>query len=155
MRLQPVVLRPLFDRLTDEDPDTPDELPVQRTLDHEGLEASVYAEINRILTTRYVQENWNDPERPDAYGIPDLLDFDPNATQGWPFVENSLLLAIRRYEPRLHNPFVVLQSWDRRTQTVQVSIGGTLETGAVMEPASFPVQVRITPAFSALQETGT
>lgn len=138
-----VALKPLFDRLTDENPYVLEESPVERVLSDDALRLSIVREIDRILTSRYVQLNWSDPDRPDAYGMPDMLAFDPNSLEGWPFIEQSIRRAIQRYEPRLKDVYVVLQSYDRPFQAIHVAIGGTMMNGIVMEPVSFPIHVRI------------
>lgn len=134
---------PLFDRLTDLHPDSPDETPIASTLDDAGLCRSVKIELQNILETRYVQTvDAEDGERPDAYGIPETLVFSPHMPEGWHTIKQILSQAIQKYEPRIVALDIDMGSYDRQTQTLAITISGTLMTGKLLPPLNFPLSVK-------------
>lgn len=135
---------PLFERLTDLNPEISAESQPLTTLPPEALRASVLREIERLLNTRAPVAAPILQQRVRStidYGIPDLSvlgtrDFDSETK-----FADAVRQAIAAYEPRLADPSVRLSRSTRQNGGVVVQVGGELRLGSIREPVSFEIMV--------------
>ena len=135
---------PLFERLTDLQPDIAAEAQPLTMLSPEAVRESVLREIQRLLNTRAPVAAPVLERRIRStidYGIPDLSvlgtrDFDSETK----FV-NAIRQALEAYEPRLTAPSVRLARSTTQNAAVLVQVKGELHLGSIREPVSFEVAV--------------
>lgn len=131
---------PLFDRLCDYEPSVPFEPRPFRTLDAEGLRASVETELDRLLNTRapIAAEDLEMRERTAInYGIPDLTHYWPRDNDSTAELERLVEQTVTAFEPRLLSPRAkIIRPPDQRDAVI-VEIAGSLAIGMVMEPVAF------------------
>ncbi len=138
---------PLFERLTDLNPDVSAEAQPLTTLPPGALRASVLREIERLLNTRAPVAAPVLQQRVRStidYGIPDLSvlgtrDFDSETR-----FADAIRQAIEAYEPRLADPSVRLARSTRQNGGVVVQVNGELRMGSIREPVSFEIAVDAT-----------
>lgn len=143
-RFVPGAPAPLFERLTDVDPDVDAEAQPLRMLSPAVLRQSVARELDRLLNTRA-------PVAADIlaararstidYGIPDLSLFGPRDFDSETRLIQALRQAIETYEPRLANPRVRVERDARQNGALIVHVDGDLRLGSMIEPISFAVSV--------------
>jgi len=131
---------PLFDRLCDYEPSVPFEPRPFRTLDVEGLRASVEAELAQLLNTRApvaADELAARNRTVIDYGIPDLSHYWPRDTDSTDELERLVVQTVAAFEPRLRSPRARIVRPPEQRDTVFVEITGHLAIGTVMEPVAF------------------
>jgi type VI secretion system lysozyme-like protein len=134
----------LFDRLCDDDPSTPPEPHLFRTLDATGLRASVAAELERLLNTRVSVPAGELAGRERSaidYGIPDLSHYWPCDGDSTTDLERQIERTIMAFEPRLLMPRARIVRPAEQRDAVVVEIAGRLAIGTVMEPVAFTLPV--------------
>jgi type VI secretion system lysozyme-like protein len=134
----------LFERLTDDDPASPDEARPLRVLDRSALRQSVRRELFCLLNTRSPRpEAFESGERLTVldYGVPDFSHrFASSAEDRLRYAE-ILLRAITAFEPRLRQVRVSLEPSPDDQAKLTGLIDAILEVGTVKEPVSFPLAV--------------
>ena len=136
---------PLFERLVDLEPKVREEPRPFRMLNRRELRESVRREMERLLNTRC-------PIPPHLlygrvrsvvdYGVPDLVAFSPRSADDQNRLRVLMAKTIEAYEPRLRRVRVVLETFDRKGQALQMRVEGDLVVGAITEPVSFPTVIQ-------------
>lgn len=135
---------PLFDRLVDHEPDRPSEPRPFRVLDRDGVLNSVIAEVDRLLNTRCPFDRATVASRERTvleYGLPDMANYYSENQEDQQSLCTAVRQTIEAYEPRLKNVQVTMSSVDRRSQHIELHIGGQLSVGRLLEPVSFPIDL--------------
>lgn len=138
---------PLLDRLVDDDPQVRSEPMPRRTLDLEGLAASVETEVRRVLNTRCpFRERDIDYEARTVvdYGLIDISPYFTGNPQDQARLSRHVAQTIAAYEPRLSRIAVTVERLHREVRALDVRIDGDLIYDDVVQPVSFPI--RIAPA---------
>ena len=141
-RVAPV---PLFDRLVDREPWVPREVWPQRTLDEEGLLASVRREAERLLSTRcalpLLEAEALPPHERSAidYGLPDLGSLHPDDPGARERLAGVLARALSAFEPRLRQVRVSVERFSTEERWVDATVHALLVKGRLTEPVSFPI----------------
>lgn len=136
---------PLFDRLVDLDPKAASEAHPHRTLDRDGLNASVRVEVERLLNTRasLTQEELEGRERTVIdYGIPDFGTFHTSSRQERYLLSHILARTIEAYEPRLRRVRVEMEDLAPSENSLIARVSADIVAGDIVEPVSFPVVIR-------------
>jgi len=139
-----VIRAPLFDRLTDLNPETRDEGRPRSTLTHEQLTRSVAQELELLLNTRsplpLADLTGREPSVID-YGVPDLGGYLSTEDENQVQLRGAFVRAIQAYEPRLSRVKVELEPRADRPRALRVKINAHLTLARVSEPVSFIVNV--------------
>jgi type VI secretion system lysozyme-like protein len=141
---------PLFEKLTDLSPTTGVDDPDLKFQTRESLAASIRREVARIFDTRLPWEPDEEDEAarrlPDAaaasvirYGVADFTHLSVFNLQDRRLMEGALTEAIRRFEPRLQEPKVVLVPGNR-PGWVHLEISGRMACQRTLEPVSFQLE---------------
>ncbi len=142
---------PLFEKLTDLEPNSSADNRDLRFQTREVALASIRREISRLIDTRLPwqpdsQVQPDDASRVDVsrtvlrYGIPDMTHLCVRSTIDRRQIERAIAHAIRTYEPRLADPSVSLHV--RPTgDAAHVEIRGDVDLGNSLEPLVFSVDV--------------
>lgn len=133
---------PLFERLTDRNPEQPREPRPLRTLSHPELLRSVQQEVTRLLNTRsgrgpaYLREQ----ERSVVdYGVSDLLWVNPHDPQSLHLLTDLVEQTIEAFEPRLREVQVTVTRFVQADSRIVLTVTATLITEDLREPVSFQV----------------
>ena len=132
----------LFERLTDENPNTPGEAQPFRIYGVTALRESVQRELSRLLNTRSPALGGPMDERDRTvidYGIPDFSHVGPASTTDLRHLAQVLEQAITAYEPRLQQVHITLETAKSSQSVVRGAIAASLVVGTVNEPVSFPL----------------
>lgn len=141
-RVAPV---PLFDRLVDREPWGAREVRPQRTLDEEGLLASVQREAERLLGTRCALPLLEAEALPSEersvidYGLPDLGSLHPDDPGSRERLAGVLARALSAFEPRLRQVRVSVERLSVEERRVEATVHALLVKGRLTEPVSFPI----------------
>lgn len=134
-------LAPLFERLVDDQPLVSTEARPFRTVNPNGLRASIRNELQRLLNTRCSQEHEVMGNRSPTvldYGVPDFTHLSPTNPHDRKFMQRTLGKAIANYEPRLRNVSVRIVRYDGPRQMCEARIDGLMIVGNITEAVSFP-----------------
>ncbi len=145
---------PLFDRLQIcEDKEASSRLNLFGILTFEELKRSIINELALMLNTRCVlrKELYEDLEEegkrelkvPELYGLRDFSFFDPASQKNWPSIAQAIENKIRIFEPRLENPLVTVEEFDRYHQSLSVDIQGTIIINQISERVFFPMSISL------------
>jgi type VI secretion system lysozyme-like protein len=138
---------PLFDRLIDDDPDTEKEVPVKHYYNRFELIQSIEREIERILNTRATvrraeyDEFSEDPLNyglPEMFGLGDFSQYDATKVDEWPRIEELCEQAIMRYEPRIKNVTATVTAFDKKTQSLSITIHADFAIKEFQGELTFP-----------------
>jgi type VI secretion system protein ImpF len=132
----------LFERLADENPQSPGEAQPFRIYGVGALRRSVERELVRLLNTRCPLPGGPADERERTvvgYGIPDFSHLGPASTTDIQRLAQMLERAITAYEPRLQQVQVALDAAGNSQSGVRGAINANLVVGSVNEPVSFPL----------------
>jgi type VI secretion system lysozyme-like protein len=141
---------PLFERLIDEEVGETFEIPPRRFYNRFELIQSIEREVYRILNTRSTarrddygyldldQENFGLPQ---MFGMADFSQFDGANTGHWPKIAKICELAIERYEPRLKNVRLSIQSFDRQDQCLIANVEADLDIPHFQGEVTFPMGI--------------
>lgn len=130
----------MLDRLVDTEPHLSREAVQRRLFDSEQIRASVVRDLENLLNTRQKitvpPPGFDEVNRSvHTYGLPDFSSENPRS----PLFQRRLLQAIEqtiaRFEPRLRNVAVRLDTSTHRERVFSFRISGVL----VVEPLSEPV----------------
>jgi len=133
----------LFDRLVDTEPESQKEVKPLRTLDKNGLKASIRRELGRLLNTRCPMPLTPTDERTVInYGIPDfswlsLYNGDHRAR-----LASWIRDAIVAYEPRLADVQVTVDPPMKSERSLTAKIEANLRIETIREPVAFTVVVK-------------
>ncbi|HEY6352154.1 MAG TPA: type VI secretion system baseplate subunit TssE [Candidatus Angelobacter sp.] len=132
----------LFERLVDENPNTPGEAQPFRIYGVAALRESVQRELARLLNTRSPVLGGLVDERDRTvidYGIPDFSHVGPASTTDLQHLARVLEQTITAYEPRLQQVHITLETAKSSQSVVRGAIAASLVVGTVNEPVSFPL----------------
>ena len=132
----------LFERLVDENPNTPGEAQPFRIYGVAALRESVQRELARLLNTRSPVLGGMADERDRTvidYGIPDFSHVGPASTTDLQHLAQVLERTIAAYEPRLQQVRITLEPATNSQSVVRGVIAGNLIVGTVNEPIAFPL----------------
>ncbi|MBL8632610.1 MAG: type VI secretion system baseplate subunit TssE [Myxococcales bacterium] len=139
---QHVASVPLFERLSDRNPEQPREPVPLRTLSFPDLLVSVQDEIARLLNTRTGLSSHELLERERSvinFGASDLLWVNPYDPQSMRHLVQMLTQTVEAFEPRLMHPRVTVVQFVQTESRLILNISGTLITQDLREPVSFRV----------------
>ena len=138
---------PLFDRLIDEDPETTTEYPVKKNLNRFELIQSIEHEVSRILNTRATvkraeyEDFSEDPLNfglPEMFGLGDFSQYDATNQQEWPRIAELCEQAIKRYEPRIKNVSATVTAFDKKGQSLSITIHADFAMKEFQGELTFP-----------------
>ncbi|WP_207482431.1 type VI secretion system baseplate subunit TssE [Arenibaculum pallidiluteum] len=154
---QPKSLRglaaPLFEKLTDLEPNSPVDERDLRFQTREVVLASIRREVSRLIDTRLPWQANDGVRSEDAsrvdisktvlrYGVPDMTHLCVRSRADRRQIERAVVDAIRTYEPRLINPAASLHVRPGG-DAAHVEISGDVAFGNSLEPLSFSVGVEL------------
>jgi type VI secretion system lysozyme-like protein len=131
---------PLFDRLRATR--TPADPQLLRFGDRQAVAESVRRELEHLFNTRSPTATARYAEQPLTvidYGIPDLLEFDPQIGTDRGRLAALLTRAICAFEPRLRQVRVVVEPAPGRPQELFARLTAKLALESLVEPAHFAV----------------
>jgi type VI secretion system protein ImpF len=141
-------IAPLFDRLTDEEPDLLEEDPVTYILTAEGLKASIRRELELILNTRPTsnlsgQTRFNDTELrlPTAFGLPEFAWTDTIHDHSLQTIAQVIEQTITAFEPRLKGVQVTVTGKNPQTLGLMLHISAQLQINDTHERVHFPLTI--------------
>ena len=138
---------PLFDRLIDDDPETISEHPVKKYYNRFEVIQSIEREVERILNTRATVKRAEyddfseDPLNfglPEMFGLGDFSQFDGTNMQYWPRIADLCEQAILRYEPRIKNVTAMVTGFDKKTQSLAMTIQADFAMKEFQGELTFP-----------------
>ncbi len=138
---------PLFDRLIDDDPETISEHPVKKYYNRFEVIQSIEREVDRILNTRATVKRSEyddfseDPLNfglPEMFGLGDFSQFDATNMQQWPRIIELCEQAILRYEPRIKNVTATVAGFDKKTQSLSMTIHADFAMKEFQGELTFP-----------------
>ena len=133
---------PLLDRLIDEDPGTSGDSAQQRLLSARQIKALVVRDLENLLNSRRsiaaLPAEFRELQNSVAtYGLKDFTALSADSTT----VQNAILKdvekAIARFEPRLKNVKVMLETGDQKERKLSFHISGMLVVDPIREPVAF------------------
>jgi type VI secretion system protein ImpF len=138
---------PLFDRLIDDDPETISEHPIKKYYSRFEVIQSIEREVERILNTRATvkraeyEDFSEDPLNfglPEMFGLGDFSQFDAASMQQWPRIIDLCEQAILRYEPRIKNVTANVTGFDKKTQSLSMTIQADFAMKEFQGELTFP-----------------
>ncbi|CAM2011513.1 type VI secretion system baseplate subunit TssE [Acanthopleuribacter pedis] len=141
LRPKPGAPVPLLARLIDLDREQLREAQPLRTLDRDGLLASLKEEIDGLLATRVPMgaRAWlAQPKTVHNFGLPDFSDLSPQNPNHRDLVKMVIADAVHHFEPRLRDPEVTVQPRKGPPGRFQVMLTGQMLLADLVEPISFP-----------------
>jgi type VI secretion system protein ImpF len=146
------VAMPLLDRLTDAEPDRPEDRPVSPLEAVEQLRRAVHRDLEALLNARRPWRSVPDDRAtlrlsPLGYGMPDFTAGAYNDRQQREMLRGEIEETIRRFEPRLTRIQVRLSDdGNLLRSTLRLSIDALLLTHPAPEPIVFDTTVDTTTA---------
>jgi len=138
---------PLFDRLVDEEPEVMTEQPPKRYYNRVELIRSIEREVNRILNTRatvkrgeyddFLEDGLNFG-LPEMFGLGDFSQYDATNEGEWTRIEELCEQAIMRYEPRIQNVTATVTAFDKKTQSLSMTIHADFAIKEFQGELTFP-----------------
>ncbi len=117
-------------------------------LDESGYIQEIMREISLLLNTRCVVPvaTQNSSALPLNYGLPYLFGFREiqdytNETEQHTWAK-LLEQTIEFFEPRLKDPKVLISSFDRKKQTLDLTVQGTITLKGIYKKVNFPIYIR-------------
>lgn len=152
---KPGELRPLFDRLEDDDLTEGLESPVAKMYDVDQMRQSILAEVFDLLDTRlaFNRQDYEDAAfyekevfgltvgYPFFYGVSDFSFYDPSNEEGREALEKEITTAIEIFEPRLKNIRFKIKSFLPHLQELASVLEADIVVGNMVHPISFPIHV--------------
>lgn len=133
---------PLFERLTDHNPEQPREPQPLRTLSYPELLRSVQREVARLLNIRSghtTEELLGQSRSTINYGVSDLLWVNPLDPQSLRTLVRVLEESIEAFEPRLQGVRLTILRFVQTESRLVLKLAATLITEDLREPVSFQV----------------
>ena len=145
-----VAIAPLFDQLTENSNFSDSQSNTKILLDKKQLLESIQIELTRIFETRssfsFDDSLFDDfPNEsylsviPGFMGMPSLSNIFIEDSGSWFEFERNCERIIRLFEPRLLEPIVKVESFDKKIQTLNILIEGSIKFGSLRENVSFPI----------------
>lgn len=142
-------LAPLFDRLVNHHLEVVSEDEPYGFISVEEQKQSIIHELSILLNTRAssLKEKSSKKEVLLPYGVPShfggrsVAEYNGASKAAWPSIARELAAIIERFEPRLKKPLVTVESYDEATQSLQLSIVGTMQYGVEKERIAFPLHI--------------
>jgi type VI secretion system lysozyme-like protein len=138
---------PLFDRLIDEEPEAMTEQPPKRYYNRFELIRSIEREVERILNTRatvkraeytdFLEDDLNFG-LPEMFGLGDFSQYDASNDAEWARIEELCERAITRYEPRIQNVTATVTAFDKKTQSLSMTIHADFAMKEFQGELTFP-----------------
>lgn len=141
LRPRPGAPAPLLIRLIDHQPHQSYETHPLRTLDRDGLLASLKHELDGLMGTRVPLSAaaWlAQPKTVANYGLPDFSDLSPQNPHHRDLVQQVVAEAVHHFEPRLRDPEVRVSPRKGPPGRFQVVLTGQMLLADLVEPISFP-----------------
>jgi len=135
----------LLDRLTDLEPNVPEEPRPLRTYTRDELIDAIIRELDRVFNTRCIVPKKELKQRERTvleYGVSDYTGMNPRALEDHQTLARSIREAILRYEPRLQQVKVSVDPDPPNERTLVVHVEALLQFEGIREPVSFPIIVR-------------
>lgn len=138
---------PLFDRLIDEDPETVKEVPPKRYYNRTELIQSIEREVARILNTRStvkrelyeeLSEDSLNYGLPEMFGLSDFSQYDATKRSQWAEIAELCEQAIMRYESRVKNVVATVGEFDKKTQSLSMTINAEFAVKEFQGELTFP-----------------
>jgi type VI secretion system lysozyme-like protein len=148
---------PLFDRLSDFEPNVKEENPPFMIYDEDAIKTSIQHECMRILNTRCMltkeeyaklQSDATKFRFPRFFGLPDSIYANPKNTSDATFMQETMAKAIEIFETRLQNVHVAIHGYEEDNQELFLSVEGDLVIGEIRKSIAFPL------SLGHLQEQG-
>jgi type VI secretion system lysozyme-like protein len=136
---------PLFDRLTDLNPTSPEESRPLRVYDLHELKESVRRELECVLNTRCPSPVHRLEGRGRTildYGLPDMSALCPQNADDRQRLTRFLKQTIETFEPRLRQVRIEVEPVGSQQHALRGKIDAHLVTERVAEPVSFPVFIQ-------------
>ena len=151
------VRRPLFDRLTDLEPERQIEVRPARSLERRGLKESVRRELECLFNTRIplaAEAVQGRPRTVLEYGVPDFSTYSPHNPDDVRRLEEHLREAVEAFEPRLDEVAVKAHTAVPGKQGLGVQVDAVMIIDGVREPVSFPTVFQEWRARVGLEDDG-
>lgn len=133
---------PLLDRLIDADPANSREPVQQRLLNTGQIKALVVRDLENLLNSRRsitpLSAELRELQRSVVtYGLKDFSALGADSLQVRQTIRKDVETAIARFEPRLKNVKVVLETGDREVRNLRFQIAALLVVDPIREPVTF------------------
>jgi type VI secretion system protein ImpF len=133
---------PLLDRLIDADPTTSREPAQQRLLNARQIKALVVRDLENLLNSRRnitaLPPEFRELENSLAtYGLKDFTALSADNRQVRQSIRKDVEKAIARFEPRLKNVKVMLETGDPKERNLSFQISAILVVDPIREPVTF------------------
>ncbi|BBO88772.1 type VI secretion system baseplate subunit TssE [Desulfosarcina ovata] len=133
---------PLLDRLIDEDPANSRESAQQRLMDAREIKALVVRDLENLLNCRRSIASIPDELRElqnsvAVYGLKDFTALGADSHQVRQTILKDVEKAIARFEPRLKNVNVVIETGDHKERSLSFQISAMLVVDPIREPVAF------------------
>jgi type VI secretion system protein ImpF len=132
----------ILDRLVDEAPGVSSEPVQDKMLSVAQIRSSVMRNLENLLNTRrqILQPESGFPETADslyAYGVADFTSQNPNSSGVQQQLRRDIERAIARFEPRLRNVRVHLETTTHHQRQLRFHVTAMLVVEPINEPVSF------------------
>lgn len=139
-------IAPVFDRLIDEDIDTPLDIRPKQFLSLEELQMSIIRDLSNLLNTRATL-SWHmcieKIATPYAYGVKMKIPTSPENVFEIQELEANIDKAIRDFEPRLIDAHSHVIGIGDPAGTLEISIDAIIAYKNHHSPLSFPIVISI------------
>jgi type VI secretion system protein ImpF len=136
----------LFERLSDAEPRSRrEESQPFRVHDVRALKESVRRELGRLLNTRRHVRTGSGEDGMTVldYGLPDFSPLSASSGDDQNRLASEVAAAVAAFEPRLSGVRVRVERLHGEDRALLLRVEGDLAVGALSEPVSFPVLVRV------------
>jgi type VI secretion system protein ImpF len=132
----------ILDRLIDQEPGVSRETVQNRLTDIRAIKLSVIRDMENLLNTRReifpVPEEFREVNNSlFVYGLPDFSSQNPRSPQVKQMLRRDIEQTIARFERRLKNIKVQLETSDKMEQKIRFRITGILHVEPLSEPVTF------------------
>ncbi len=151
-RSEPRAQLPLLDRLIDDAPDQPRDVPMSTGEAMEALRGSVRRDLEVLLNARRRWRSWPAEltelaASPLGFGIPDFTAGAMNEPGRREAFRAEVEATVRRFEPRMLSVKVsLIESDDKLEATLRLRIDGLLHADPAPEPVAFDTTMDSTTA---------
>ncbi len=144
-----VITQSLLDRLSDDEPNTPADPPTTRMQSFRQFKAALRRDLEWLLNTRRIplpaEDDFKELSRSlYNYGLPDLSSISAQSVHDRNRLVQSLQATVERYEPRLAEVRVSMESIPANTRTLRFRIEGLARIDPAPEQVSFDTVLELT-----------
>ena len=142
-----IITLPLLDRLTDEDPKRPEEVPLSRSKSLAALKVAVRRDLEWLLNTRRADRDLPPHVASSVftYGLAEPSSMSEDRSRLFEELARRMQDAIAIFEPRLVGAKVTLSPYqDRTTRRIDLIIEGLLRIDPSPEHVSFDTSLELT-----------